>query len=94
MGGCIGRGLAARLRASGPQVVLSLSLCAIAATPAAAGGDAPTTEIFAGVGVEDNSTQGYVGAGFAFGKGLYAPGWRLRAVGAFGGYDYQSALGG
>lgn len=94
MGDCVGRGLAARLRASGPQVVLTLSLCAVAAAPAAAGGDAPTTEIFTGIGVEDNSTQGYVGAGFAFGKGLYAPGWRLRAVGAFGGYDYQSALGG
>jgi hypothetical protein len=43
--------------------------------------------------VEDNSTQGYVGAGYAFGKGLYAPGFRLRAVGAFGGYNYKSALG-
>jgi hypothetical protein len=66
-------------------VVLSLSLCALAAPPALAAEDGPTTEIFTGIGVEENSTQGYVGAGFAFGKGLYAPGWRLRAVGAFGG---------
>jgi hypothetical protein len=38
-----------------------------------------------------------VGAGYAFGKGLYAPGFRLRAVGAFGNYNldssYKSALG-
>jgi hypothetical protein len=43
--------------------------------------------------VEDNSTQGYVGAGYAFGKGLYAPGFRRRAVGAVGGYNCKSALG-
>jgi hypothetical protein len=33
-----------------------------------------------------------VGGGYAFGKGLYASGWRVRAVGAYGRYDYDSTL--
>jgi len=33
-----------------------------------------------------------VGAGYAFGKGLYESGWRLRAVGSFGRYHYDSSL--
>ena len=37
-------------------------------------------------------TSGYLGAGYAFGKGLYQPGWRLRAVGALGRYDYRGTL--
>jgi hypothetical protein len=53
----------------------------------------PTTKIFAGTGVEDNSTQGYVGAGYAFGKGLLLAWLPPLAVGAFGGYNYKSALG-
>jgi len=80
-------------RTGGPRVALTLCLSAIAGSAALAGSDAPTTEIFAGVEGNDNSTQGYVGAGYAFGNGLYAAGFRLRAVGAFGGYTYQSALG-
>jgi len=50
-------------RASGPRAILALSLCFPAAASAAAGSDGPTTEIFTGIAVEDNSTQGYVGAG-------------------------------
>ena len=33
-----------------------------------------------------------MGAGYAFGKGLYAPGWRVRAVGILGSYDYRGTL--
>jgi hypothetical protein len=54
--------------------------------------DAPHTEFFAGFDASDNAAGGYVGAGYAFGKGLYESGWRLRAVGAFGSYDYDGSL--
>ena len=34
-----------------------------------------------------------MGAGYAFGKAGYAaPGFRLRAVGAYGRYDYRGSL--
>jgi hypothetical protein len=33
-----------------------------------------------------------LGAGFAFGKGLYDPGWHVRAVGSLGRYDYRGTL--
>jgi hypothetical protein len=33
-----------------------------------------------------------VGGGYAFGKGLYEAGFRLRAVGSFGGYQYDGTL--
>ena len=36
----------------------------------------------------DNAVGGYVGAGYAFGKGLYESGWRFRAVGSLGRYHY------
>jgi hypothetical protein len=54
--------------------------------------DAPHTEIFTGIETSDNYTSAYLGAGYAFGKGLYAPGLRVRAVGAYGRYDYAGAL--
>ena len=38
------------------------------------------------------SSPGYLGAGHAFGKGLYERGWRVRAVGALGRYDYRGTL--
>src|SRR5262245_621119 len=38
------------------------------------------------------TTSGYLGAGYAFGKGLYEAGWHVRAVGALGRYDYQGTL--
>jgi len=63
MGECVRKAVAAWFRASGPRVILALSLCFPAAASAAAGSDGPTTEIFTGIAVEDNSTQGYVGAG-------------------------------
>jgi hypothetical protein len=55
--------------------------------------DQPRTEYFTGFEVSDNYASGYVGAGYAFGKAGYAaPGFRLRAVGAYGRYDYQGLL--
>src|SRR4249920_1280649 len=45
-----------------------------------------------GLEASNNATSGYLGAGYAFGKGLYQPGWRLRAVGALGRYDYRGTL--
>ena len=39
-----------------------------------------------------HTVSGYLGAGYAFGKGLYAPGWRVRAVGSLGSYDYRGTL--
>jgi len=71
---------------------LSLGLCLIAPAASAAQ-DAPRTEYFTGFEVNDNYASGYVGGGYAFGKaGLYKTGWRHRAVGAYGGYRYQSSL--
>jgi hypothetical protein len=50
------------------------------------------SEIFTGIEASNNAVSGYLGAGYAFGKGLYEPGWRVRAVGAIGRYDYQGTL--
>lgn len=52
----------------------------------------PKTEIFTGLEATDNATSGYLGFGYAFGKGLYESGWRLRAVGSLGAYDYQGSV--
>ena len=48
-------------------------------------------EIFTGFEASDNYASGYLGGGYAFGKGLYAPGWRLRSVAAYGRYHYDGA---
>jgi hypothetical protein len=48
--------------------------------------------IFTGVDASNNATSGYLGAGCAFGKGLYDPGWHVRAVGSLGRYDYRGTL--
>jgi hypothetical protein len=43
--------------------------------------------------VSDNYASGYVGGGYALGKaGLYERGFRLRAIGAYGRYDYEGTL--
>ncbi len=42
--------------------------------------------------VGKNYTTVYAGGGYAFGEGFDAPGWRLRAVGAWGTYDYERVL--
>jgi hypothetical protein len=62
--------------------VLALT-SSLAADVACAEPDGPHSELFTGVEASDNYTSDYVG-GYAFGKGLYAPGWRVRAVGAYG----------
>ena len=52
----------------------------------------PHSEIFTGLEASNNAISGYLGAGYAFGKGLYERGWRVRAVGALGRYDYRGTL--
>ena len=47
---------------------------------------------FTGFEASDNYASGYVGGGYAFGKGLYEKGLRLRAVGSFGRYHYDGTL--
>lgn len=47
--------------------------------------------MFSGFEASNNYASGYVGGGYAFGN-LYAPGWRVRAVGAYGRYHYDGAL--
>jgi hypothetical protein len=69
--------------------VLALGL---AASSAAAEPEAPRNEIFTGFEASDNYASGYLGGGYAFGKGLYAPGWRLRSVAAYGRYHYDGTL--
>ena len=86
------RGIWAWLRASGAGGVLLLGLC-LSESEALAEPNLPRTEYFTGFEVSDNYASGYVGAGYAFGKAGYAaPGFRLRAVGAYGRYDYQGSL--
>ena len=86
------RGIWAWLRASGAGGVLSLGLC-LSQSEALAEPVQPRTEYFTGFEVSDNYASGYVGAGYAFGKAGYAaPGFRLRAVGAYGRYDYEGSL--
>jgi hypothetical protein len=85
------RGIGAWLRAGGAGGVLLLGLCL--SESARAEPDAPRTEYFTGFEVSDNYASGYVGGGFALGKaGLYEPGWRVRAVGAYGQYHYDGTL--
>jgi Cellulose biosynthesis protein BcsS len=52
----------------------------------------PTQRIFTGFEVSDNYASAYLGGGYAFGKGLYAPGWRLRSVASYGRYRYDRTL--
>jgi hypothetical protein len=52
----------------------------------------PHAEIFTGLEASNNAISGYLGAGYAFGKGLYERGWRVRAVGSLGRYDYRGTL--
>ncbi len=86
------RGIGAWLRASGAGGVLLLGLC-LSESEAPAEPNSPRTEYFTGFEVSDNYASGYVGAGYAFGKAGYAaPGFRLRAVGAYGRYDYEGSL--
>ena len=81
----------ARLRTS--QVVsFAVLALALAASAAVAEPEAPRSEIFTGFEASDNYASGYLGGGYAFGKGLYAPGWRVWSVAAYGRYRYDGAL--
>lgn len=71
---------------------LAIAAGVLVAGRADAGPRDPHTEIFAGIGAESNSVSGYLGVGYAFGKGLYESGWRVRAVGSLGAYDYRGTL--
>jgi len=84
-------GVRCALRGSGALGVAIFAL-GLSAEGACAQSDTPHTEMFTGIETSDNYTSGYVGEGYAFGKDLYAPGLRLRAVGAYGRYDYDGAL--
>ena len=74
--------------------VLALAVCCLlaGAGPLRADPDTPHAEMFSGFEASDNYASGYVGGGYAFGKSLYAPGLRLRAVGAYGRYQYDGHL--
>jgi cellulose biosynthesis protein BcsS len=86
-----GKVVGAWLRASGAGGIASLIAC-LSVSVASAQSVEPNTEIFTGVEVSDNYASAYVGAGTALGKGLYQPGFRLRAVGSFGRYHYDGTL--
>jgi hypothetical protein len=85
------KGVRSKLRASGVLGAAVLTL-GLSVQTACGEPDTPHTEMFTGFEASDNYTSGYVGGGYAFGKGLYAPGLRLRAVGAYGRYNYDGAL--
>lgn len=78
------------LRHAGAGLVVAVVL--LTAPPAGAQSGPPHTELFSGFEATDNSASGYVGAGYAFGKGLYESGWRLRGIGSFGRYNYDGTL--
>lgn len=63
-----------------------------AAAPVIAGEAPPRWEAFTGVETSNNATSVYAGGGYAFGEGLYGSGWRVRAVGALGRYNYAGTL--
>lgn len=68
------------------------SACIAAGSPAWAGEEAPPQlELFNGIDATGNSRFGYVGRAWAFGRDIDAPGWRLRALGGYGGYAYEGA---
>ena len=71
------------------SLALAVYCLVAAAAPLRADPDPPQAEMFSGFEASDNYASGYVGGGYAFGNGLYAPGLRLRAVGAYGRYHYD-----
>ena len=89
MWGAVSKRVAAGLRAG----VVSLALAINLAPPrACAESEAPRNEFFTGFEASDNYASAYLGGGYAFGKGLYAPGWRLRSVASYGRYRYDDTL--
>ena len=66
------------------------------ASLASAAAQDPHAEIFTGLEASNNAISGYLGAGYAFGKGLYEPGWRVhgRRGGALCNDEYDAGRGG
>lgn len=58
----------------------------------AAAEDEPRLEITSGTDITAHSSFGYAGAVWALGQNLYAPGWRFKALGGYGSYDYDGSL--
>ena len=91
LGGRVQHAYRSRLTREAARIcLLGAGLLLASLAPAAA--QDPHGEIFTGLDASNNATTGYLGAGYAFGKGLYAPGWRVRAVGSLGRYDYRGTL--
>jgi hypothetical protein len=92
VGGCVQQVGCMRLRASEAVRAIVVGAALLSAPVAHAEPNEPHAEIFTGIEASNNAISGYLGGGYAFGKGLYEPGWRLRAVGSIGRYDYQGTL--
>jgi Cellulose biosynthesis protein BcsS len=84
-------GIRSALRAGGVLVLAALGLTT-QADQLRAESDMVHTELFTGFEASNNYASGYAGGGYAFGNGLYAPGLRLRAVGAYGRYHYDGSV--
>jgi hypothetical protein len=82
----------ARRAAFGLLAALSLAAASPAEAQDAPDQVQPMNELFSGFDLGGNATSGYLGGGTSFGKGLWTPGWRARAVGSLGRYDYDSSL--
>jgi len=90
VGGCVHQVGCMRLRASEAMRVVVVRAALLSTSMAHTEPGEPHAEIFTGLEASNNAISGYLGGGYAFGKGLYEPGWRIRAVG--GRYDYQGTL--
>ena len=91
MGGRVQHAYCLRLTHEAARICL-LGAGLLLASLASAVAEDPHAEIFTGLEASNNAVSGYLGAGYAFGKGLYDPGWRVRAVGSLGRYDYRGTL--
>jgi Cellulose biosynthesis protein BcsS len=91
LGGRVHHAKSARLTRELARICL-LGAGLVLASLASATAEDPHSEIFTGLEASNNAVSGYLGAGYAFGKGLYETGWRLRAVGSLGRYDYDGTL--
>ncbi|MGE5259447.1 MAG: cellulose biosynthesis protein BcsS [Actinomycetota bacterium] len=85
------KGLVGACLRGGGAPGLRLALC-LFASAALAQSYQPTAELFTGFELSNNYASVYVGGTTALGKGLYEPGFRLRAVGSFGRYHYDGTL--
>ena len=90
MWGCPSNDWVKRCRTSGAGALALFGI--LACPPAYAEPERPQAEFFTGFEASDNYASGYVGGGYAFGKGLYEESFRLRAVGSFGRYHYDGSL--